>query len=231
MPPRKLPADAKLIEWYLSEMSPAEIAEMLGNVSHITVSSALSRLAAQGLVKIRSIAEADQLARRKGRKVATKFWLGKKQPKDMVERRTAKQRGENHYLWKGGLSLRPYRDLVEKDLCAHCGSIEQLLIHHINGNHYDNEIDNLQVLCSPCHSSMHKTEFWELVRAGERPIPPAPKGSKNGQSKLTEADIKKVFELRTNGLTQREIGEILGVSQTQIGRILRGERWNCLKEK
>ena len=27
-----------------------------------------------------------------------------------------------------------------------------LELHHINGNHYDNRLENLQILCLPCHS-------------------------------------------------------------------------------
>lgn len=45
--------------------------------------------------------------------------------------------------------------------CQKCGLTEwlnekiPLQVHHINGNHYDNSLDNLQLLCPNCHS---KTE-------------------------------------------------------------------------
>lgn len=39
-----------------------------------------------------------------------------------------------------------------------CGKPITLELHHINGNHYDNRIENLQILCPNCHSqtSTHK---------------------------------------------------------------------------
>lgn len=39
--------------------------------------------------------------------------------------------------------------------CSECGFVavsqKQIDVHHINGNHYDNEPSNLQVLCANCH--------------------------------------------------------------------------------
>ena len=42
--------------------------------------------------------------------------------------------------------------------CECCGNTEwlnqpiNLEIHHINGNHFDNDLNNLQLLCPNCHS-------------------------------------------------------------------------------
>lgn len=43
--------------------------------------------------------------------------------------------------------------------CAKCGNSDEwngkpivLELHHINGNHFDNSIENLQILCPNCHS-------------------------------------------------------------------------------
>lgn len=49
------------------------------------------------------------------------------------------------------LIIRPYQ-------CECCGNTEQmskkipLEVHHINGDHLDNELDNLQLLCPNCHA-------------------------------------------------------------------------------
>jgi hypothetical protein len=72
-------------------------------------------------------------------------------------------------MWDGGSGDVSYRDMIEKEECKKCGSKEQLLILHINEDHYDNRIENLEVLCSPCHTSMHKKKYWEEVRQGLRP--------------------------------------------------------------
>lgn len=42
------------------------------------------------------------------------------------------------------------------------------------------------------------------------------------KSKLTDRDIKYIFYLRNTGLLQREIAQQMGVSQSYVGRILRG---------
>lgn len=61
---------------------------------------------------------------------------------------------------------RPYRKHV-KSFCEECGFIPkhmcQLDVDHIDGNHQNNNIDNLQTLCANCHRL--KTYFnkdWEL---------------------------------------------------------------------
>lgn len=36
--------------------------------------------------------------------------------------------------------------------CEICGYTENLELHHINGNHFDNRLENLQVLCPNCHA-------------------------------------------------------------------------------
>ena len=78
-----------------------------------------------------------------------------------------KIRGDKHWLWKGGKSVRRYREVVEKVECASCGGKLNLCIHHLDLDHYNNDPDNLQVLCVSCHLSLHKTLYWEAYRAGE----------------------------------------------------------------
>lgn len=167
MPARKLPPNDVLISMYNSGLSTGEIAEKLGNVKPVTVSCMLKSLG----VRMRTAAEADALARKKGKKKVPRYWTGKKQPKEMVESRISKIRGENHYLWKDGKSRTPYREMIKKVKCEVCPSTNQLGIHHKDGNHYNNVLENLQVLCASCHSRIHKIEFWEQVRSGERPAP------------------------------------------------------------
>lgn len=44
---------------------------------------------------------------------------------------------------------------LKKDVCEECGLSGKELtleLHHINGDHFDNRIENLQILCPNCHS-------------------------------------------------------------------------------
>lgn len=49
--------------------------------------------------------------------------------------------------------------LVKKGLkenkCEICGYDQNLELHHINGNHYDNRLENLQILCPNCHAKTY----------------------------------------------------------------------------
>jgi hypothetical protein len=165
MPPRKVPSNEVLVEMYGRPMSAGQIAKEL-DMNINTIASALSRI--PGLV-LRNQSEAQKLAFQNGKKT-TSFWKGKKQPKDMVERRVSKIRGENHYLWKGGSSIREYRKLVSKEKCENCGSRLNLCVHHLDFDHYNNNPDNLSVLCVHCHLSLHKSKYWNSIRKGEEPM-------------------------------------------------------------
>ena len=67
--------------------------------------------------------------------------------------------------YKDGTQSTAYRRMVEKRECNRCGSTEQLVVHHRDGVHTNNRPDNLEVLCSPCHSSHHKQEWWDARKA------------------------------------------------------------------
>jgi hypothetical protein len=163
MPNRKLPPNKELIEMYDLGMSCGEIAEKC-NVKPVTVNSLFRRIG----FKLRDAEEYNRLRSKRGRFRPAKYWQGKKQPPEMVEKRVAPIRGENHYLWKGGESLRPYRGKLIKEKCSNCGSKLNLCIHHKNLDHYDDRTDNLQVLCVSCHMSIHKKAYWDAYHKGDK---------------------------------------------------------------
>jgi len=67
--------------------------------------------------------------------------------------------GENNPKWKGGISEQWYRKLMTKNnippICVGCGQTKNLVIHHIDGNHQNNVIENLEYRCAKCHSKIH----------------------------------------------------------------------------
>lgn len=84
-----------------------------------------------------------------------------------------RRQGVTHYLYKDGSHNRLYRTLISKDKCHRCGTLHQLGIHHKNDDHYDNRVENLEVLCHPCHMSITKKAWWDAKKAGL----PTPKGN------------------------------------------------------
>jgi len=95
-----------------------------------------------------------------------RYWKGKRQPRKAVEQRAAKIRGENHWLWKGGKERRPYRKVKEKVACEACGGKLNLGFHHKDFDHYNDAPENLQILCLPCHLSLHKKAYWKAKKEG-----------------------------------------------------------------
>ena len=80
---------------------------------------------------------------------------------------------------------------------------------HKDGNQLNNNVENL-------YWGTQKQNREDMIRHGTMP------------TKLKEADIYKIRELRSTGMLQREIADFFGVSQTLIGMILRGEIWTHL---
>ena len=51
--------------------------------------------------------------------------------------------------------LKVYLDNGGEMVCSVCGSVKKLHIHHIDGNHNNNEYSNLICLCDSCHIKTH----------------------------------------------------------------------------
>lgn len=72
--------------------------------------------------------------------------------------------GEKHPKYKNGMTSKRYKKMIKKEKCEECGTTEKLGIHHKDGNHGNNVVDNLQVLCASCHGNHH----WSTDRAKDR---------------------------------------------------------------
>ena len=51
----------------------------------------------------------------------------------------------------GKLRARLIKEGLKESKCEICGCTESLELHHINGNHQDNRLENMQILCANCH--------------------------------------------------------------------------------
>jgi uncharacterized membrane protein len=85
-----------------------------------------------------------------------------------IQARSRGTSGQNNGRFKDGRQFRVYRDRVVKERCATCGAEPPAVldIHHVNGDHFDNRPENLQVLCRSCHMRETVSERWRKRRAG-----------------------------------------------------------------
>ena len=60
----------------------------------------------------------------------------------------------------------------------------------------------------------------DMVAKGQRA-----RGEEHGNVKLTEDNVRRIFELRQQGWSQRRLAAEFGVSRSQISRILARKVW------
>lgn len=68
-----------------------------------------------------------------------------------------KQIGKNNSNWKSGIAA--YRRIAKitcNSNCERCKSQNKLLVHHKDENRYNNNFNNLMILCKRCHYDIHK---------------------------------------------------------------------------
>lgn len=96
-----------------------------------------------------------------------------------IKSRGRGRKGKENGRYKDGTQSRLYRQMIQKDRCTICGSTERLVVHHKNGDHYDNHLENLAVLCESCHNRHHRTLWWERKKTSGAlfPIPRTESGT------------------------------------------------------
>lgn len=71
----------------------------------------------------------------------------------------------------------------------------------------------------------------DMVRKGRQsrnPLPTEsqPRGERHGCARLTEADVRRIRELKEEGVIAREIAARFGISKSHARRVYRGHSWS-----
>lgn len=101
----------------------------------------------------------------KGKKLGSyEEQFGKEKASEIKDLQRESHRGSRHWNWKGGRSEIWYRKLLAESgrekKCHYCQSVNQIEIHHLNQDHYDNRLENLVYACKECHERQHEHKSW-----------------------------------------------------------------------
>lgn len=115
-------------------------------------------------------------------------------------------------LWQNNkCKIHQVHRLILKTFVGPCP--KKMECRHIDGNPENNSLKNLE---------------WNTRSINQRDRVlhgTSNRGSRNGQSKLTESDILKIKEMARKGILQREIAKIFNVSRQTISDITTKKSW------
>lgn len=83
---------------------------------------------------------------------------GNKDKKIDPKRKSAEELAKTSWVSSHKLKLRLLEDGIKEAKCECCGLTEwnnkpiPLELHHKDGNHYNNDLNNLEILCPNCHA-------------------------------------------------------------------------------
>ena len=87
--------------------------------------------------------------------------------------KTAEEYAQGTVVKSHILKLKLVRDGVKEEKCELCGLAEwqgvkiPLELHHKDGDHFNNEIENLQILCPNCHAIQNGNSGANVGRYSE----------------------------------------------------------------
>lgn len=72
----------------------------------------------------------------------------------------------------------------------------------------------------------HKENVADMWSRGREVMPAARLGTEHHAAKLSELDVRAIRAACASGCTQREQGELYGISQVTVSRIVRRKAWS-----
>lgn len=96
-------------------------------------------------------------------------------------------------------------------------------LHHTCGNRLCVEPSHLVEVTTEEHAQEHP-----FTRSRRAKIGATKRGERNHNAVLAEREVRAIHVLRGHGLTQKEIGERFGVTDSTVGDIWAGRTWRHL---
>lgn len=139
-----------------------------------------------------------------------------------------------------GVSLRDWQRLVRRfgGRCAYCGGdtgpepAQDHVIPLAKGGLHS--IGNVLPVCTFCNCTKHKMflAVWKYRCGGGQPAPEGwtkkssvTIGERNGNTPLTEADVREIRRTRRDGATLEELSQRFNVSKAAVSNIVRWKTW------
>lgn len=93
---------------------------------------------------------------------------------------------------------------------------------HNDGNPTNNRVENLR--WGTCYDN-----YWDMHKHGVWNPGVHPKGAEIPWAKLNEEKVREIRKLNAEGISQRKLGKIFGVSHSVIRNIIIGKKWKHIK--
>lgn len=160
------------------------------------------------------------------------------QPHKKAKENGLKQyKDSSNYTYKGAPAIQSarlreklIRDGIKEAKCEKCGNTHwlgvklTLELHHKNGDHFDNDLDNLEILCPNCHSieTIPAASYAEQYKKRSRK---SRSKAKPREEIVAKAALRKA-ELAKKTEAEREAKLALGIRPDSLGRV----SYNTLSE-
>lgn len=81
---------------------------------------------------------------------------------------------------------------------------------------------------NPSNNDLSNLRWGTMVEnAADRDVHgTTPRGENQGNSKLTEADVRQIRKMKSDGITCKRIADLFGVSKSNVQAIVRRRSWN-----
>jgi hypothetical protein len=141
---------------------------------------------------------------------------------------TQKQAGENNFQWKGDevgyISLHNWirRHKPKLELCEDCKEEESYDLANISGE-YKRDINDYKWVCRRCHMK-EDGRINNLKKGGTHNF-----GSKNGQAKLNEEQVREIKLLLLKKILHKNIAKKFNVGRMAVTQINIGRTWSHIK--